>query len=114
LLDTIAESEDVQVSQDELTQYIIQGAMQYQMDPSEFAKILTENNQIASMVAEVARNKAVSIILGKAKVVDTKGKAVDMSAFALVEDKKAEKPAKAEKAPAEKKPAAKKPAAKKD
>jgi trigger factor len=67
------------------------------------------------MVAEVARNKAVSIILGKAKVVDTKGKAVDMSAFAPVEEKKAEKPAKADKAEAaEKKPAAKKPAAKKD
>lgn len=118
LLDTIAEAEDVQVSQDELTQYIIQGAMQYQMDPSEFAKILTDNNQIPSMVAEVARNKAVSIILGKAKVVDTKGKAVDMSAFALVEDKKADKPAKAEKADAAekpaKKPATKKPAAKKD
>jgi trigger factor len=87
--------------------------MQYQMDPSEFAKILTENNQIASMVAEVARNKAVSIILGKAKVVDTKGKAVDMSAFAPVDEKPAQAE-KAEKAPAEKKPAAKKPAAKKD
>ncbi len=118
LLDTIAEANDVQVSQDELTQYLIQGAMQYQMDPSEFAKILTENNQIPSMVAEVARNKAVAIVLSKAKVVDTKGKAVDMSAFAPVEEKKDEKPAQAAKEDAAekpaKKPAAKKPAAKKD
>jgi trigger factor len=115
LLDSVAEAEGIQVSQDELTQYIVQGAMQYQMDPSEFAKILTENNQVPSMVAEVARNKAIGVLLGKVKVVDTKGKAVDMGAFAIVE----EKPAKAEKAdaadkPAAKKPAAKKPAAKKD
>ena len=132
LLDTIAEAENVEVSQDELTQYIIQGSMQYGMEPSEFAEILTKNNQIPSIVAEVARNKAVAIVLGKAKVVDTKGKTVDMSAFAVVSnvdaadaEGDAEKPAKkpaAKKAPAKdaveadaaaKKPAAKKPAAKK-
>jgi trigger factor len=113
LLDTIAEAEGVEVSQDELTQYIVQGSMQYGMDPSEFAKILTENNQIPSIVAEVARNKAVAIILGKAKVVDSKGKAVDMSAFALVADEAQATDEAAEEKPA-KKPAAKKPAAKKD
>ncbi len=111
LLDTIAEAEKVEVTQDELTQYIIQGSMQYGMEPSEFAEILTKNNQIPSIVAEVARNKAVAIVLGKAKVVDTKGKAVDMSAFAVVSNADAadsvegdaEKPAKkaaAKKAPA--------------
>ncbi len=84
LLDTIAEAESVEVSQDELTQYIIQGSQQYGMEPSEFAEILTKNNQIPSIVAEVARNKAVAIVLGKAKVVDTKGKVVDMSAFVPV------------------------------
>lgn len=109
LLDTIAEAENVEVTQDELTQYIIQGSMQYGMEPSEFAEILTKNNQIPSIVAEVARNKAVAIVLGKAKVVDTKGKAVDMSAFVPVStaavdaDAAAEKPAK--KAPAKKAPA---------
>jgi trigger factor len=113
LLDTIAEAEGVEVTQDELTQYIIQGSQQYGMEPSEFAEILTKNNQIPSIVAEVARNKAVAIVLGKAKVVDTNGKAVDMSAFAVVADKAADdgdavdadakKPAK--KAPAKKAPA---------
>jgi trigger factor len=118
LLDTIAEAEGVEVTQDELTQYIIQGSQQYGMEPSEFAEILTKNNQIPSIVAEVARNKAVAIVLGKAKVVDTNGKAVDMSAFAVVADKAAvdgdavegdavdgdaKKPAK--KAPAKKAPA---------
>lgn len=111
LLDTIAEDESVEVSQDELTQYIIQGSMQYGMEPSEFAEILTKNNQIPSIVAEVARNKAVAIVLGKVKVVDTKGKAVDMSAFTVAPNKDAadavegdaEKPAK--KAAAKKEPA---------
>lgn len=84
LLDTIAEAENVQVSQDELTQYLIQGASQYGMDPSEFVQALSSNGQIPSMVAEVARNKALAIVLGKAQVVDSNGKPVDLSEFAAV------------------------------
>jgi trigger factor len=84
LLDTIAEAEKVQVSQDELTQYLIQGATQYNMDPSEFVQALSSNGQIPSMVAEVARNKALAIVLGKARVVDTNGKPVDLAEFTAV------------------------------
>jgi trigger factor len=36
------------------------------------------------MVGEVARNKALAILLGKAKVVDTDGKTVDLKEFAAV------------------------------
>lgn len=84
LLDHVVEQEKVQVSQDELTQYLIQGAAQYGMEPNEFIKILSENNQIGQMVGEVARNKALAIVLGKAKVTDTEGNAVDLTAFTAV------------------------------
>lgn len=80
-LDALAEKEEVKVSQDELTQYLIQGAAQYGMEPGEFIKILDQNGQIPGMVGEVARSKALSVALSKAKVVDTKGKAVDLTAF---------------------------------
>ncbi|PPG89633.1 trigger factor [Rathayibacter sp. AY1F3] len=84
LLDHVVEQEKVQVSQDELTQYLIQGAAQYGMEPNEFIKILSENNQIGQMVGEVARNKALAIVLGKAKVTDTEGNTVDLTAFTAV------------------------------
>jgi trigger factor len=87
LLDAVVDKEHVKVSQDELTQYLVQSSAQYGMDPNEFVKILSESNQIPAMVAEVARNKALAIILSKAKVVDTNGKAVDISEFTtLAED----------------------------
>ncbi|POH67554.1 trigger factor [Cryobacterium zongtaii] len=86
LLDTIAEAEKVKVSQDELTQYLIQGASQYGMDPSEFVQALSGNGQIPSMVAEVARNKALAIALGKAEVTDSNGASVDLSEFTAVVD----------------------------
>jgi trigger factor len=125
LLDTIAEAEKVQVSQDELTQYLIQGAAQYGMDPSEFVQALSANGQIPSMVAEVARNKALAIALGKAEVVDSNGDKVDLAEFTAVvandeaaaeadaeADDAEEAPAEAEAAEAEEKPK-KKAAAKK-
>jgi len=80
-LDALAEKEEVKVSQDELTQYLIQGAAQYNMEPGEFIKVLDQNGQIPGMVGEVARSKALSVALSKAKVVDSKGTAVDLSAF---------------------------------
>ena len=86
LLDEVAQQNDVKVSQDELTQYLIQGAAQYGMDPNEFVKILSENGQIPSMVGEVARNKSLAIVLGKVKVVDSNGKPVDLAEFTAIAD----------------------------
>ncbi len=130
LLDTIAEQADVQVSQEELSQYIIQSAAQYGMAPQEFVEALQSSNQLPALAGEVARNKALAVALGKVKVVDSNGKTVDLSGFVAVDDEAEsveteaaaeEKPAKkaaAKKASAKKdddaeKPAAKKPAAKK-
>ncbi|QRY41025.1 trigger factor [Microbacterium hominis] len=142
ILDKLAEAHDVQVSQEELTQYLIQSAAQYGMAPQEFVDALQQGNQLPAMVGEVARNKALAIALGKVSVVDTNGKTVNLTGFIVEDEAEAEeevvaeaqeiadeaadaeaKPAK--KAPARKpaakkadsdaveKPAAKKPAAKK-
>jgi trigger factor len=81
LLDALVEKLEVQVSQDELTQYLIQSAAQYGMEPSEFIQTLDSNNQIPSMVGEVARSKSLSVALATVSVKDTKGKKVDLSAF---------------------------------
>lgn len=86
LLDAIAEQTDVQVSQDELTQYLIQASAQYGMPPQEFVNALQQNNQLPAMVGEVARNKALAVALGKVTVVDTDGKAVDLTGFVALED----------------------------
>ena len=81
LLDSIAEAEKVQVNEQELLQYLVASAQQYRMEPNEFIKTIDENGQVPSFVAEVARRKAMSIVLEAAAVVDGKGKAVDLSEF---------------------------------
>ncbi|EPD83208.1 trigger factor [Microbacterium sp. oral taxon 186 str. F0373] len=124
ILDKLAEAHDVQVSQEELTQYLIQSAAQYGMAPQEFVDALQQGNQLPAMVGEVARNKALAIALGKVSVVDTNGKAVDLTGFVVEDEAEAEaevvaeaeeiadEAADAEAKPAKKAPA-RKPAAKK-
>ena len=85
VLDKIAEDANVQVSQDELTQYLIQSAAQYNMAPQDFVNALQQGNQLPALVGEVARNKALAIALGKVTVVDTEGKPVDLTGFVAVE-----------------------------
>ncbi|MFC9984223.1 trigger factor, partial [Microbacterium keratanolyticum] len=111
LFDAIAEDANVQVSQDELTQYLIQSAAQYGMAPQEFVEALQSAGQLPVLVGEVARNKAIAIALGKVKVVDSNGKAVDLSGFIAVDEDETEDAA-AEEKPAKKAPAKKAPAKK--
>jgi trigger factor len=90
LLDAIAEKLDVQVSQEELTQYLVQSAAQYGMAPQDFVEALQQNNQLPSLVGEVARSKAVAVALGQVVVVDTNGKVVDLTGFVATDDETAE------------------------
>jgi trigger factor len=89
ILDKIAEDGNVQVSQDELTQYLIQSAAQYGMAPQEFVEALQSGNQLPALVGEVARNKALAVALGRVTVVDSNGAPVDLSGFVAVEDEPA-------------------------
>ncbi|MFG6445494.1 trigger factor [Microbacterium sp. P06] len=89
ILDKIAEDGNVQVSQDELTQYLIQSASQYGMAPQEFVDALQQGNQLPALVGEVARNKALAVALGRVTVVDSNGAPVDLTGFIAVEDEPA-------------------------
>lgn len=89
LLDAIVKAEEVQVSEAELTEYLIRTAARYQMTPDQFAQQITQAGQVATLMAEVARTKGLAIVLERVKVKDASGKAVDLSALA---PKKAEEP----------------------
>ena len=78
LLDTIAEKEDVQVSQQELIEYLIATSQQYGMDPNQFAKTVDEAGQVPAMVQEVARRKALAVVLSRASIKDASGNVIDL------------------------------------
>jgi trigger factor len=81
LLDAIVEKEKVSVAQPELVEYLVMNAAQYGMEPNEFAKAVEEAGQVPAMVGEVARRKALAVVLEKAVVTDASGRAVDLEAL---------------------------------
>jgi trigger factor len=81
ILDAIAEKEEVNVSQNELIDYIVTTASQYGMDPNQFAQIIDQSGQVPMMVSEVRRRKALAVVLGQATVTDSEGNTVDLSDF---------------------------------
>lgn len=90
LFDRIAKDLDVQVSQEEFTQYLMQASGQYGMSPQDFIQALQQGNQLQAVMGDVARNKAIAVVLGKAEVVDTAGEPVNLEGFAAVEGDDAE------------------------
>lgn len=78
VLDKIAESEDLQVNDAEMTQWLISEAQRYQMAPDQFADELVKAGQINAAVAEVRRTKALSFVLEQVQVVDKSGREIDL------------------------------------
>lgn len=86
LFDAITETEQVQIGDEEISQYLMQSAAQYGMGPQEFVNALSESGQLPAVLAELSRNKTVAKVLAKAKVTDSKGKPVDLSEFTRTAD----------------------------
>jgi trigger factor len=79
ILDSIADAEAVSVSDAELTDYIVRQAERYGMAPQEFADQIVQAGNIAALVADVRRNKALATVLESAEVTDASGNRVDLS-----------------------------------
>jgi len=81
LLDSIVKAESIAVNETELTEYLVRAAARYGMSPDQFIKEVSDAGQVSTMVAEVARAKALAAVLGRVKVVDQSGKKVDLEAL---------------------------------
>ena len=82
LLDSIVKAEAIAVNESELTEYLVRASARYGMTPDQFIKEVSQAGQVTTMVAEVARAKALAQVLGRVKVVDKSGNKVDLEALA--------------------------------
>ena len=82
LLDAIVATEDVQVTEIELTEYLVRTSQRYGMAPQQFAEELQKAGQIQQLVAEVTRAKALASVLGRITVKDASGNVIDLEALA--------------------------------
>lgn len=85
-LDTLAEQEEPEVSQQELTDHILFTAQSYGMDPSQFVSQLQQSGQIANLFADVRRGKALAAAICRVTVKDNQGNDVDVTQYFGEED----------------------------
>ena len=96
LLDVLSEQVDVQIGQNEVLEFMLNTARQYQMDPNELIKNASENGQMPAFISEVTRNKSVAVALRAVKVVDSSGQEVDLSDYIGSDEEDAQAEAEAE------------------
>lgn len=77
LLDAIAEAENTQVGQDELTERILFQSQRYGLAPEQFIQQVQQAGQLGAIFADVRRGKALAGVVGKVTVTDSEGNAVD-------------------------------------
>ena len=83
VLDKIAETEQLAVSEAELSSWLVSQAPRYGMSPDQFAQELVNAGQVPMAVAEVRRSKALAHVMEQARIVDTNGDVVDLAALAV-------------------------------
>lgn len=79
LMDAIVKAEQVEVSEAELSEYIVRTASRYGMAPKDFANEIAKAGQIGSIFADVARAKALAVVLERIEVKDASGNKVDLT-----------------------------------
>ena len=78
LLDAIIKSEKVEITEMELTEYLVRTSQRYGMAPEQFAQELQKAGQIGQLVSEVSRAKALAVVLERVKVSDKSGNAINL------------------------------------
>ena len=90
VLDKLAASEELGVEQSDLNNFVIEQAYRMGVQPDRLAKELADHGQIGSVVSEVLRAKALSLIAERAAVTDDAGRPVDLEALAREQAKQDE------------------------
>ncbi|MCI0383251.1 trigger factor [Streptomyces sp. CNQ085] len=78
ILDELVNKEKLNVNQEELTEHLMRRAQSSGMSPDQFAQAVVEGGQVPMLVGEVARGKALAVVVEAAKVTDTNGEVVSM------------------------------------
>jgi len=80
ILDKLAGQEEIGVAESDLSDYITEQAYRLGVPPDRLARQLTDAGQLSSVVADVLRSKALSLIAERARVTDESGREIDLSA----------------------------------
>ncbi|GAA1700089.1 trigger factor [Fodinicola feengrottensis] len=80
VLDAVADSEELGVTNEELTTEVVQRSAQIGREPQQYADELVNSGQLPFMIADIRRGKALALVLDKATIEDSAGTKIDLGA----------------------------------
>ncbi|MFK3983507.1 trigger factor [Micromonospora sp. NPDC050397] len=86
LLDTLADAEDVQVSDDEFGHEIVHRAQRAGMAPQQYYDQLARSGTAGAVFGDVRRGKALASVMDRIKITDSAGNAVSLDALRAAAD----------------------------
>jgi trigger factor len=81
LLDTIADAEDIQVSDDEYSHEIVHRAQRVGMAPQAYYDQLVRSGGAAAVFGDVRRGKALELVMNRVKITDASGNVLTLDAL---------------------------------
>jgi hypothetical protein len=78
VLDAVADKEELDISDAELSDHVVRRAQRSGVSPNEYAQQVVQSGQLAGLVSEVRRGKALATVMEGATIVDTEGNPVDL------------------------------------
>jgi len=81
VLDAVADREELGVSEAELTDQVVRRAQRAGTSPDQYAQSIVQSGQLAGMVSEVRRGKALATVMEAAQIKDSAGAPVDLEAL---------------------------------
>lgn len=81
VLDTLAEAENIQVSDDEFGHEIVHRAQRVGVEPQQYYDQIVRAGTAAAVFGDVRRGKALALVLERVKITDSAGNPVDLEAL---------------------------------
>jgi trigger factor len=81
MMDAVADTLDVQVGQNDLTERLVLMSRQYGLEPQQLLAYLQQNNQLPALFADVRRGLTIAAVVQAATVTDTDGNVIDTAEF---------------------------------
>jgi trigger factor len=78
LLDELAKQKQLSVAEGELTEHLVRRAQRSGMQPDAYAEQIVQGGRIPELVSEVARAKALALVVEAAQVTDTAGRVIEL------------------------------------
>lgn len=80
VLDAVADSEELGVTNEELTSEVVQRSAQSGREPQQYADELVNSGQLPFLISDIRRGKALALVLDKASIQDKSGNKIDLGA----------------------------------